>query len=73
MRFDCGETRGEKRRRLEGWHIWYAWYQVRLGSHGCRWLEDVERKGTWFQAVDDEYWSWTYRDIRVNTGAEREN
>ena len=55
MKIDCGlspeerwELRETKRleqyaRRLE-WHVWFAWYPVRVGKGDCRWLERVERR-----------------------------
>jgi hypothetical protein len=63
MRFDCGETHEEKALRLENWHRWFAWYPVRVGSHDCRWLEAVERKGTFRGWIGDPYWEWEYRAL----------
>jgi hypothetical protein len=47
MKFNCGPTWQEKRELEASWHPWFAWYPVRVGSHDCRWLEVIERKGTW--------------------------
>lgn len=48
MKFNCGETVIEARRRVWplycNWHDWFAWRPVRVGHKDCRWLEVVERK-----------------------------
>ena len=28
----------------QNWHLWFAWYPVRVGDNDCRWLEFVCRK-----------------------------
>lgn len=61
MRFDCGETYEEWEARLSDWHPWFAWHPVRLGSHDCRWLETVMRKGTIYGCPGDYYWVWKYK------------
>lgn len=61
MKFDCGETGRERESRLSVWHRWFAWHFVRIGSHDCRWLEWVERKGVHFSNQGGDYWSWEYR------------
>ena len=64
MKFNCGETPAEKFERLENWHRWFAWHPVRVGSHDCRWLEYVERKGTLHYYYDEyggHWWTWEYR------------
>lgn len=63
MKFDCGETWQEQQDRLMKWHTWFAWHPVRIGSHDCRWLENIERIGTppkWF----DDPWTWEYRSLK---------
>ena len=63
MKFDCGETWLEKRKRLAQWHSWFAWYPVRVAPHDCRWLEKVQRKGSYWACYGDAGWSWEYREI----------
>ena len=59
MKFNCGETREEKRERLREiesqWHNWFAWYPVRVGSNECRWLETVERKRHYISRVEYKF------------------
>lgn len=48
MKFNCGTS--EQRRRQAArdhwctWHLWFAWYPVRVDDNDCRWLERVYRK-----------------------------
>ena len=59
MKFDCGETRRERYDWSTNWHLWFAWYPVKVGSHDCRWLEYVERKG--FSFWDEMGWEYRAR------------
>jgi hypothetical protein len=77
MRFNCGEAkhvrdaiRFEKklarRDRLSEWHPFFALIPRRVGSRDCRWLEWIERKGTYnpedgFYSTRNPWWSWGYR------------
>jgi hypothetical protein len=61
MKFNCGETRAEKRKRVGKWHLWFAWHPVCVGPHDCRWLEFVWRRGTWEVGHRDAYWLWDYK------------
>lgn len=61
MKFDCGETGEEMRDRLSNWHKWFAWYPVLVAPHDCRWLELVERKGTYWCISYCSGWEWVYR------------
>lgn len=61
MKFDCGETWEEKHKRLSNWHDTFAWTPKRVGNHDCRWLETVERKGTYFCCLGEGFWEWKYR------------
>ena len=62
MKFDCGETGRERVSRLSNWHWWFAWHPVRIGSHDCRWLEWVARKGeAGSSMLDGPYWTWEYQ------------
>lgn len=40
MRFDCDWK--------ENWHRKFAWLPIKVSKHDCRWLEYVERKGTYY-------------------------
>ncbi len=62
MKFDCGETWDEKVARLEQWHPWFAWRPVRLGSHDCRWLEWLVRKGKYTVDWGGSQWNWRYME-----------
>lgn len=46
-----------------GWHSWFAWHPVCVNSE-IRWLETVERNGTWWESINGDCagrWSWEYR------------
>jgi len=73
MKFDCGPTYQEKKAIKDAlwtaivdhksqWHKWFAWFPVRVGSHDCRWLEHVERRGEWSEYWDT--WSYEYRRFK---------
>ncbi|MCK5614783.1 hypothetical protein KAR91_73660 [Candidatus Pacearchaeota archaeon] len=62
MRFNCGPTWAEKKAQLEDWHSWFAWRPVRVGSHDCRWLETIQRKGAHLRGLRSSWWSWEYRE-----------
>ncbi len=60
MKIDCrhSEVKGTP---YQAWHIWFAWTPTMVGPQNCRWLEFIERKGT-FQVVGFDFWySWEYR------------
>lgn len=61
MKFDCGPTPWEVFDAKQKWHSWFAWRPARIESHDCRWLEYVERKGTWHHIYMHSWWSWEYR------------
>lgn len=63
MRFDCGETWPERRARLENWHLFFAWYPVKIKDHDCAWLERVLRKGKWDCNWGESTWTWSYSPI----------
>ena len=63
MKFDCGETWAEKQQRLDQWHRYFAWRPVMIASHDCRWLEFVERRGTFWSSWGDSGWDWQYRPL----------
>jgi len=57
MKVRCFESWDHKRKRLEGWHKWFAWRPVRVTDNDCRWLETLERRGV----RDFGEWAWMYR------------
>lgn len=73
MKFDCGPTREEKLEMRKAqyianqrWHKVFAWTPKRVGSHDCRWLETVERRGVERETYGDygmgyRYLEWEYR------------
>ena len=61
MKFNCGPTSKEKRLAKEQWHKRFAWYPIRTGPRECRWLEYIERKGSYHPSVFNSWWSWEYR------------
>lgn len=63
MRFNCGPTLQEKIAAKEQWHIWFAWFPVRVTPGDCRWLEKVKRKGEYVSWPGDSYFVWEYRTI----------
>lgn len=75
MKINCGPTKEEKdakldadwveeQRRLKHWHLWFAWRPIRLGSRDCRWLEWIERKGSFTRSWGDCSWTFEYRPTR---------
>lgn len=63
MKLDCGPTRRERIDRLSEWHLWFAWRPVRIGSHDCRWLETVQRRGAYWEGWGEAFWDWEYRSL----------
>ena len=59
MKFNCGPTWEEKKAAKEKWHKWFAWYPIRIGSKDCRWLETIERKGS-YELLSDIECGWVY-------------
>jgi hypothetical protein len=60
MKWDCGETWGEKKARLGKWHLWFAWRPVRVADHDCRWLEYIWRRGDYRCCFYEGWWDWEY-------------
>lgn len=59
MKFNC-------KRKVEPrivWHTWFAWFPVRVGEDDCRWLEKVERRGTFEYDSQGGYWHFEYRPL----------
>lgn len=61
MRFNCGPSSEERDRRKQEWHLWFAWRPVRVASGECRWLEYVERKGSFWCTYSGSGWDYEYR------------
>jgi len=63
MKFDCGRTIAEWIEARENWHDYFALIPRRISSHDCRWLEVIERKGSYVEAdySSNGYWEWEYR------------
>jgi len=54
---DYVQKSNSKRRRLEKWHRWFAWYPVRVDRRTLVWLEFVNRKAGEFSIYDSvSYW-----------------
>jgi len=71
MKFDCGPSRAERyevwlqrKAAKEKWHRWFAWRPVTVKSYDCRWLEYVERSGTFFYGRQSNWWEWEHRKLR---------
>ena len=61
MKYDCNASFDRKHQ----WHKWFAWYPVQLSRNDCRWLEYVERKGTYrVFGWDFADWRWEYRPCK---------
>lgn len=63
MKWDCGRSWPEEYAAKRQWHSWFAWFPVRVGTHDCRWLELVERKGEYCSSWDYAFWSYEYRPL----------
>ena len=61
MKFNCGLDGKEWFAARTRWHRWFAWPPIRIASHDCRWLEMIERKGTFYPGWGEAYWCWEYR------------
>ena len=69
MKFNCGITWEEKLVARKEWHRWFAWYPIRLGSRDCRWLETIERSGTYEMLSECECgFVYEYRAIGKEEG-----
>lgn len=60
MKWKCHSPRVRFRAK-QYWHLWFAWYPVRLGKRQMAWLEAVERKGTVTYSWQETLWSFEYR------------
>jgi hypothetical protein len=64
MKFNCGKSYSETHQKLKNWHEWFAWYPVKVADNDCRWLEKVQRKGTFCNYGIDSTWFWDYKEIQ---------
>ena len=59
---------GARVRALHRWHVWFAWYPVRVPTKGKNsgqtmiWLSPVCRKGHLFCSWGDSCWDWEYKE-----------
>lgn len=62
MKFNCGpspeakralklEAENKEQLRLTNWHSFFALWPRRVGENDCRFLEQIERRGTMIQKV----------------------
>jgi hypothetical protein len=56
------ESRRAKEKRLEKWHVWFAWYPVRIGE-GLVWLKFIMRRVEFFYGMSTP----EYAEIRSFT------
>ena len=61
MRLDLGLSFAEREADKEKWHLWFAWYPVRVWRHDCRWLEYVERRGVQCGYGEGCHLEWQYK------------
>lgn len=60
-----------RNRALCLWHLWFAWYPVRVQRNDWRWLEKVNRKGIQVTATYDHiggestHWEWSYKPANL--------
>lgn len=45
----------------ENWHLWYAWYPIRMSSNKIIWLRYVERRNIFKGGFVDTWWEREYR------------
>lgn len=71
MKINCGPTDEQRSKRLEGWHRFFALLPRRMtGTNDCRWLEVIERRGTFECNYGGGGWEWDYRASQSSGGAE---
>ncbi len=64
-----------RHRALHWWHVWFAWYPVRVPTRGegsgqtMVWLGYVRRKGRARYGWDSQAWEWEYKELNTNGGA----
>jgi hypothetical protein len=60
MKFNCKKSQD----RRQTWHTWFAWYPVKIAENDCRWLEKVERRGTYEFDTHGAYWHYEYKALK---------
>ncbi len=75
MKIKCRQSQAEenakiteaysKKRYLSNWHRIFAFvpHCVDVVSGECRWLEFIQRKGTWTESYSggEDFWVWEYQ------------
>lgn len=62
---------GTKIRALHRWHVWFAWYPVRVPTKGkgsgqkMIWLEPVCRRGEFICGWKESAWRWAYKEVVI--------
>lgn len=83
MKLNCGKTSAEKSQEqwsakrhkahaLMVWHPYFCWWPTRITDDGrdtrdCRWLENIERRGTEHYAEmlgGGCWWTWEFRPLQ---------
>ena len=59
MQLTNSKKRKIKSEAKDQWHIWFAWYPVKL-RRGWVWLEFVLRKRIIGGCMDDRHYYWIY-------------
>lgn len=60
------KIRPRRKCNLAQWHLWFAWYPIRVDETTAAWLMYVERKGSMTLMADSEgypyeHWEFQYR------------
>lgn len=56
-----------RRKELEQWHNWFAWYPVRINDTTLVWMERIQRTKH-YDWIGEDGWSTTfYREITKET------
>lgn len=61
MKLNCGPSWETKWKRKQEWHAFFAIWPRRVAENDCRWLELIERKGTYWDSWGHGGWNWEYR------------
>ena len=51
----------EKTKRIENWHLWFAWRPVVIDTGRLVWLEKIWRKCAWYSGYDGGGWDSVYK------------
>jgi len=61
-----GKTNKQRLRevkRIEDWHVWFAWKPITLNGGRICWLQRVMRKGEWCCSYDGGSWEYDYKEV----------